>query len=142
MSFRMTFPSLCATALLAHAAFAQAPSPHVPPLVPTTAAATSSPAPAPASAAPGIEAAVGSAFTYQGLLKNAGNLAQGAHDFVFTLYADSTGSTQIGSSQTALGVVVSNGFFTVALDFGAGSFDGNARWLDIQVRPGGGGAYT
>ena len=89
-----------------------------------------------------IEAAVGSAFSYQGLLKNSGSLAQGQYDFTFALYSDSTGGTQIGTNQTVLGVQVDNGFFTVSLDFGGSAFDGNARWLDIQVRTAGGGSYT
>jgi hypothetical protein len=32
--------------------------------------------------------------------------------------------------------------FTVALDFGAGAFDGTPRWLEIAVRAGGEGSYT
>ena len=146
MSFRSVFGSMGAIAFLTNAAFAQAPTPKVPPLVPAAAGASTvsqpTPAPDPESGGTVIDAAVGSAFTYQGLLRNGSNLAQGSHDFIFALYADSTGSTLIGSSQTALGVDVNNGFFTVALDFGAAAFDGNARWLDVQVRPAGAGAYT
>jgi hypothetical protein len=89
-----------------------------------------------------IEAAVGSAFAYQGLLKNGGSLAQGSYDFTFKLYSDSTAGTQIGTNQVVLGIQVDNGFFSVPLDFGATAFDGNARWLDIQVRTAGGGTYT
>ena len=85
---------------------------------------------------------VGTAFTYQGMLRNGGLLGQGSFDFTFRLYDDPAAGTQIGTDQVVLGVSVDNGFFSVALDFGASAFDGNARYLDIQVRTAGGGAYT
>jgi hypothetical protein len=38
---------------------------------------------------------------------------------------------------------ITNGLFTVALDFGSEPFDGSARWVQIAVRPGSStGAYT
>ena len=85
---------------------------------------------------------VGSAFTYQGMLRNGGVLAQGSYDFTFRLYDDPSAGAQIGTDQVVLGATVDNGFFSVALDFGTSAFDGNARYLDIQVRTAGGGAYT
>jgi len=52
-----------------------------------------------------------------------------------------SGGNQVGVSQTNIATGVSNGVFTVALDFGA-VFDGNARWLEIGVRTNGLGAFT
>ena len=37
---------------------------------------------------------------------------------------------------------VTNGLFTVALDFDPGVFSGPARWLDIAVRTKGNGTFT
>lgn len=80
-------------------------------------------------------AAVGTGFTYQGRLTDAGNPAAGPYDFVFRLYDALTGGSQVGGIVTQGDVAVSNGLFTVSLDFGV-VFDGAARWLEIAVRPG------
>src|SRR5439155_571146 len=37
---------------------------------------------------------------------------------------------------------VTNGLFTVTLDFGAGVFTGPARWLEIGARTNGNGSFT
>ena len=81
-------------------------------------------------------APVGSAFSYQGRLATADVSAEGSFDFSFRLYDSADGGGQVGQTQTNNAVVVSNGVFTVPLDFGAGSFDGEARWLEIAVRAG------
>lgn len=88
------------------------------------------------------DAPVGSGFTYQGRLKDGGNPANGSYDLQFTLYDALTGGNQVGTTQTLPTVSVSEGLFTVTLDFGASAFAGQARWLGIAVRHAGGGSYT
>jgi hypothetical protein len=83
-------------------------------------------------------ASLGTAFTYQGRLSSGGNAANGSYDLKFSLYDDATSGSQVGSSLTNAATGVSNGLFTVALDFGA-IFDGNARWLEIGIRTNGAG---
>jgi hypothetical protein len=85
---------------------------------------------------------VGTAFTYQGQLKSGGLPVTDTADFQFTLWDALAGGSQIGAMIPVNGKSVTNGLFTVTLDFGAGAFAGNARWLEIAVRsPAGGGAY-
>ena len=83
-----------------------------------------------------IAAPVGTAFTYQGRLKSAGQPANGNYDLRFTLYDAASGSGQVGSPVTNAPVVLTNGNFTVSLDFGV-VFNGEARWLEIGVRTNG-----
>jgi hypothetical protein len=83
-----------------------------------------------------LAAPVGTAFTYQGRLKSAGQPANGNYDLNFTLYDAASGSGQIGNPVTIAPVNVTNGNFTVSLDFGA-VFSGAARWLEIGVRTNG-----
>src|SRR5262249_3264351 len=64
------------------------------------------------------------------------------YDLQFTLWDSASGGTQIGSTQTVNTVTVSNGVFTVSLDFGANSFTGSARFLQINARPSGAGSFT
>jgi hypothetical protein len=72
-----------------------------------------------------------------------GNPANGEYDFEFKLYDTASDGTQIGSTVTKEDVTVTDGLFTVKLDFGSGAFNGDARWLEIGVRPGAStGAYT
>jgi len=86
---------------------------------------------------------VGTAFTYQGRLIKDGSPVNASCDFQFSLWDAVSGGTQVGTTQTKT-VSVSNGLFTVTdLDFGAGAFQGDARWLQIAVRcPTGSGNYT
>jgi hypothetical protein len=76
------------------------------------------------------------AFTYQGQLHDNGTNANGTYTMIFKLYDSSSGGTQIGSGITN-SPTLANGLFTVNLDFGAGAFNGSARYLDITVTNGG-----
>ncbi len=85
--------------------------------------------------------AVGSAFSYQGELRVAGQPADSAHDFRFRLFSAASGGSQIGSTVTANAVAVQDGLFTTQLDFGPAQFAGDAQWLEIAVRPAGSGSF-
>jgi hypothetical protein len=82
-----------------------------------------------------------SAFTYQGELSQSGSAAAGLHDFRFRLYEAASGGAQVGAQLTLTGVAVSEGLFSVPLDFGPAALSGDRRWLEIDVRPAGAGAY-
>lgn len=85
--------------------------------------------------------AQGTAFTYQGQLAAGGAPVSGSYDFTFALYnSPATNSGQVGPSLTIPGVGVTNGQFTVVLDFGA-NFPGANRWLAIATRPTGSGPF-
>jgi hypothetical protein len=82
------------------------------------------------------------AFTYQGRLTDAGPAASGIYDFQFALYDVDVGGSQVGTNVSVDDVTVTNGLFTVSLDFGA-VFTGGRRWLEVRVRPGASlGTYT
>ncbi len=75
-------------------------------------------------------------FTYQGRLNDSGNAANGVVDMQFKLYdaADPSVSAQIGSTITNSNVAVTNGIFTVRLDFGASALPGANRFIEVGVR--------
>ena len=81
-------------------------------------------------------APMGTAFTYQGHLYDANHVADGVYDFQFKLYDSDIDGSQIGSNVNVPDVDVIDGHFTEELDFGSGMFEGDARWLEIGVRPG------
>ena len=86
---------------------------------------------------------LGTGFTYQGQLKNGGSAVNASCDFQFALYNAVTLGTRIGATKTVSSLVVANGLFATAIDFGSGAFTGDARFLNIQARcPAGSGAYT
>ncbi len=75
----------------------------------------------------------GTAFTYQGHLKQDGEPAKGNHNFEFGLWDDDIGGNQIGVTQVLNNVLVTEGLFTVTIDFGDDALNGQARWLEIKV---------
>ncbi|MGB7202368.1 MAG: hypothetical protein WBD16_08885 [Pyrinomonadaceae bacterium] len=80
-------------------------------------------------------------FTYQGRLLDNSLPPTANYDFQFSLWNSLANGMQQGTTQTVTGVAVANGIFTVRLDFGA-QFAGAARFIQIEVRPAGGGVYT
>lgn len=94
--------------------------------------------PVPVTAAP-----VGYAFTYQGSLKDAGVNANGPYDFRFGLFGTAAGGVQVSPTVVVDDLSVTDGVFTTDVDFGAGPFQGDERWLQIEVRQGAStGIYT
>jgi hypothetical protein len=79
-------------------------------------------------------AAADTAFLYQGLLRENGNTAEGLYDLRLTLYEGVSGGSPIGQAVTNLSVPVTNGLFTMTVDFGGDVFNGVSRWLDLAVR--------
>lgn len=95
-----------------------------------------------------VQAAVGTAFTYQGQLTDeTGSPLEGDCDFRFRLWNDLTTGAQIGADSTAAPVAVTGGYFTARVnaagEFGAMPFASAGRWLEVGVRcPAGSGNYT
>jgi hypothetical protein len=86
------------------------------------------------------QAQLGTAFTYQGELKKAGDPVTEICQFEFSLWDDEFAGGQIGATQYLLDVEVQDGLFTVLLnadgefgEFGEAPFDGQPRWLEITV---------
>ena len=86
-------------------------------------------------AAVSYAAPMGTAFTYQGRLVDADSPAEGLHDFQFAVFNALNGGSQQGSTVSKDNVDVIDGYFTAPLDFGSSVFTGDARWLQIAVRP-------
>jgi hypothetical protein len=86
--------------------------------------------------------AQGTAFSYQGQLGDGGAPANDNYDFRFAIFNAVTNGSQISVPVTNAAVPVSNGLFTVTLDFGTGIFAGSNCWLDISVRAAGGTNFT
>lgn len=81
-------------------------------------------------------------FTYQGRLTDNSADASGTYQMQFALFDAAAGGAQIGSVIERNTVTVTNGIFTVQLDFGANAFSGADRFLQISVRRNSGEGYT
>lgn len=75
-----------------------------------------------------------SSFNYQGRLSDAGQGANGTYQFTFKLYDGAASGSQVGNALVDVPVTVTNGIFSVDLDFGAAAFSGGDRFLDVSVR--------
>lgn len=76
-------------------------------------------------------------FTYQGHLELNESAVDGPCDMLFTLYDAESGGSMVGTGGYIFDdppVDVVAGEFAVKPDFGADSFDGNPRWIEVQVR--------
>ena len=92
----------------------------------------------PAAAAP-----LGRGFTYQGQLQQAGVPVDGTVSLRFSLWDAAgtgeppTGGGMLGVAQAVANVPVTAGVFTVQLnggdEFGTQAFNGDARWLQVEV---------
>ena len=79
---------------------------------------------------------LGTDITYQGQLVQAGSPVNGPFSMTFRLFDMPMDGTSLGQ-QTIDPVMVTNGLFTVQLngagEFGPNAFNGDERWLEIQV---------
>ncbi len=73
------------------------------------------------------------AFTYQGSLDESGVPADGVYNVSFSLWNLAVGGAQIGSSQGFPNLPITDGLFTVQLDFGTSAFTASNRWLQVVV---------
>jgi len=85
----------------------------------------------------------GNGFTYQGQLVQNGRALDGHCDFQFSLWRDVSSGDQVGDRLPIADVKVSKGYFTIpSLDFGDDAFNGEERWLEIEVKCAGENQYT
>jgi hypothetical protein len=83
------------------------------------------------------------AFTYQAQLNEDSLPADGDYDFIFRLYDAPNGGNEVAPAAGIDDWPVSGGQFMVQLDFGGAAFDGDPRWIRVEVRPGASvGPYT
>jgi hypothetical protein len=83
-------------------------------------------------------------IAYQGKLDFGGVPANGNYDFQFRLFDDVSGGAQQGSQEEQLNVTVTNGTYTVNLDFGATPFISSSgdRFLEVSFRATGSSTYS
>jgi hypothetical protein len=83
------------------------------------------------------QTSLGTAFTYQGQLKQNGTPVNGTVTLQFSLWDAPGGGNQLGVNQSISNIPISDGLFTVRLNaaaqFGVAAFNGEARYLEIEV---------
>jgi hypothetical protein len=79
--------------------------------------------------------------TYQGMLNVGGAAADGLYDFRFTIYDAETAGSVVAGPLGFTGVEVDDGFFTVELDYPRDGTANQPRWLEIEARESGVGAF-
>jgi microcystin-dependent protein len=82
------------------------------------------------------------AFTYQGRLNAGASAANGSYDMTFAVYDANVAGNQIAGPITNSAVAVTNGLFTVSLDFGLGVFTGTNYWVQMAVSPAGANTFA
>ena len=75
-----------------------------------------------------------STFTYQGQLRNAGQLVNGHVDVRFTLWDSDVAGSQIGAANSFNNYPLADGRFALGLNFGTGAFNGDQRWVQVEFR--------
>lgn len=80
-------------------------------------------------------------ISYQGRLEDGGSFADGVFDFEFYLFTQKVGGSSI-EFDAHPNVTVTDGLFTVRLDFGTAPFNGQPLWLETRLRPDGGSGFT
>jgi YD repeat-containing protein len=76
---------------------------------------------------------MGPTFTYQGRLTDGGSDVTDPVDLEFRLFDAASGGAQVGLTVFVDDYVPSEGLVSLDLDFGAESFDGDERWLEVTV---------
>ena len=86
--------------------------------------------------------AQGKTFTYAGQLQDDGSLASGAYDLTFALFTTNANGVAVAGPLTNDAVGVTNGLFTVLINFGSKAFTGKTNWLQIGVATNGDTNFT
>lgn len=83
-----------------------------------------------------VTGTIGTTITYQGRLMDGGYPANGSYDLMFTLFdaATTPPGVQVGPGVGKGGVAISQGLFTVLVDFGDVFYD-QALWVEVGVKP-------
>jgi hypothetical protein len=84
-------------------------------------------------------------FVYQGYLEDGGVPANGSYDFIISIWSDELAGVKLAEHDwSPWGVDVVDGVYAInvpATPYGL-VFNGDPRWLEVEVRPHGVGGYT